>query len=627
MERGGVSPLPEAQAEATEEATVRISAKKLANGRTEYGLQVQSAGAWSEDRLQPSSRFLSTNLREGRLSYSRQIELDSGHVVVISASLQASGQIEFGLHEVVDRKRGERQLPEQRLFPRTPPVGQWLNSSPLVLAGPVGTERFQPLVGARGWHAGTVSVSSMAHEQGVDTFATRGSEPIPGSVLMALTQACRNGQDLSLELRMRAQVEVVTVMSEQEENLVEVELSIDDGDPLTQYWQLERGEQHGGELYHVLSVDRGAAELLARLREASSVTVSVVGSLVPTPTFDLRDMFNSLVQENIDNCGDYADPAWQPLTEAHRGTTEAGVFYYISYPEHLDGGRRTEVRVGPSEETGNTDANSVLLRMVCDGQQRWIQLGDLPEAEQGEYTARSRIDDGEWTETTWLIRVHDGNWVYTNPPFDYEQLRGWKTLEIELPLNSVYRASFDLAVLFDNPVQTNIDNCGLPLWPLTYVPLVDVRGNWGELSYTAYHWRDEVHTRIRNTVAVDAESEGTLSLDYACYSELRVDLHSVELTDAEFRAVTLQIDGNTPETQSWRQHTYSSSDQTGLAWLKAPDLDRLISQLVGASSLTVTIDGSGLPPVTFDLTGMFDTPVQDNITMCGSHKPGETRNR
>ena len=618
---GGVEPFPRAQAEATEEATVRVSAKRLENGRTEYGLQVQSGGVWREDRLQPSSRLLPTNLIEGRLSYSREIELGSGHVVVISASLQESGQIEFGLHEVVASGRGERQLPDQRLFPRTPPVGQWLNSSRLVLPGPVDTERFSPLVGARGWASATVQFVSRGHERGVDTVVANRSEPIPGSVIMGLHQVCLNGQDVSLELVMPASVEVTTVMTEQDLNLVEVELSIDYVDSETHYWRLERGGEHQS-----LSAGDSTAELLARLREASSVTVSAVGSVVRPPMFDLEGMFDTLVQANIDNCGDYVDPAWQPVTEAQSSNTEADAFYSISYPDHLDGGRRSEVRVGPSEEAGGSDANSVFFRIGCD-RQHWLQLGDLPKVEQGEYVVRSRLDSGEWTEATWEIRVTDTGWVYTVPDFDYGWLRSGERLDIDIDFDRVFRASFNLTALFSTPVQTNIDNCGVSVWPSTYVPLVDISGRRGNLSYNTYQWRDEVHTAISKTVSVDAAPQGILEFTYRCYGDRQVTFGSFEHTDAEFRDVTLQIDGVELPAEPWRQETWSFSDGTEAAAVYAPDVHGLMGQLRGASSLTVTIDGSGLPPVTFDLAGMFDTPVQDNIDMCGSYKPGETRNR
>ena len=621
---GGGAPFPGAQAEATEEATVRVSAKRLENGRTEYGLQVQSGGVWREDRLQPSSRLLPTNLIEGRLSYSREIELGSGHVVVISASLQESGQIEFGLHEVVASGRGERQLPDQRLFPRTPPVGQWLNSSPLVLAGPVDTERFSPLVGARGLASGTVPFISREHERGVDTAVGSWSEPISGSILMSLWQRCRNGQDVSLELFVPDMVEVTTVMTERDLTVVEVELSIDDGDPETHYWRLGRDG-----VYHILSAGDSTAELLARLREASSVTVYAVGSVVRPPRFDLRGMFDTLVQENIDNCGDYVDPAWQPVTEAQSSRTEAGVSFVVDYPDWLDGERRTYVIIDESGQAGGPNGSPVHFDVTCQEGLIFLQVGNLPQAEDGYYldAVKVSIDGGEWDLLGSSIQVTDSGWVYTYLPLDYERLRGGESLDIEIWIDGVFRSSFDLAALFDTPVQANIDNCGVPVWPSTYVPLVDVNGNQGELRYSAYHWRDEVHTYIRNRVSVDDAPRGHLDFEYACYGDRRVTFDAFELTDAESRNVMLQIDGVELPAEPWRQETWSFSDGTEAAAVYAPDVHGLMGQLRGASSLTVTIDGSGLPPVTFDLAGMFDTPVQDNIDMCGSYKPGETRNR
>ena len=68
---GGLHPSPFAsvEADATEEATVRISAKRLENGRTEFGLQVQSDGAWGpSERLLPRSRMFPANAQAGRFA-------------------------------------------------------------------------------------------------------------------------------------------------------------------------------------------------------------------------------------------------------------------------------------------------------------------------------------------------------------------------------------------------------------------------------------------------------------------------------------------------------------------------------------------------------------------------------
>ena len=95
--------------------------------------------------------------------------------------------------------------------------------------------------------------------------------------------------------------------------------------------------------------------------------------------------------------------------------------------------------------------------------------------------------------------------------------------------------------------------------------------------------------------------------------------------DANTLEVTLLINGEPTQTASWRLIPSVDSDGTVLAHAVSPPDDALLlHQLRNASSLTATIDGSGLGPITFDLTGMFDTPIQENIDECGNYVEGES---
>lgn len=632
-------------AEATEEATVRISAKRLANGRTQMGLQVWTDGAWDAERLSPARKFLPANGRVGTWFRSGTIELPSGHVVRIGAQPLESGQIEFRLVEVVDGEDGEPMLPTERLLPRSAEVGVWHNTSPLVLADPNPPELppgYTPAVDASGWVGTAIEFSSWYDAEGVHTWVRsraryendaegRAEAFVAAGGRLYLTQSCLNSDELSLQIDgLPVQDGALLVMTSESDEpemsdarVVEVDLTIDDGDVETQFWSwgvtIDPAAQY-------VSAGDETSDLLASLREASSVTSEVIGSGLPAATFDLNGMFDTRVQGNIDECGNYTDPDWTPVTEAQSGTTEAGASYTLDYPEWNDGQRRTLVRINASGETTGPDGQPVSLATGCQEGWRWFQLGGLPAGE-GEYTVRSRVDDGLWIDEQWRIRTADRGWIYANPvsDIDYERLRSGTTVEYEIPLSPVVRLTFDLAALFSTPVQANVDNCGVPVWPLTYVPLVNVDGNRGELRYEAYHWRDEVHSRIINRVSVDDAPLGNFEFTNACYGGRRVTFGPFELTDAEFRNVTLQIDDVVLPAEPWRQQILSLADGTEAAQVSAPDVHALIGQLRGASSLTVTIDGSGLPRVTFDLAGMFDTPIQENIDECGNYKEGETR--
>ena len=473
-------PFPEAQAEASEEATVRISAKRLESGRTEFGLQVRSDGAWGpQERLLPRSRMFPANAEVGRWLRSSPLELDSGHVVWITAQLLENGRIEFGLHEVISGELGERLLPRSRMFPTNPTVGRWLNSSSLVLS----------------------------------------------------------------------------VQTEPEEPMAEESSETDDP-----------------------------------------------------------------------NTADTEEPAWTPITEAQSGITDTGAQYWVDYPDWLDGERRTIIMHEASEGAVPQDGDPAFFRVICQAGVRFFQVGNTPPAE-GEYAVRSRVDDSDWTDATWRMWLLTPGSGSANPALDYESLRSGETLMIEIALDPVFRATFDLAALFGTPLQANIDNCGIPVWPEPeppYVPLVNVDGSSSEsLRWNARLLGDDLLSNVTNLALVADSPRGVLQLTNTCFrGERFLNIDELERTDAEFLNLMLEIDGVSLPVEAWAVEPVTHLDGTEVSSAAAPNAARLSAQLRNASTLTVTFDGSGMPPVTFDLAGMFDTPIQGNIDNCGNYAPG-----
>ena len=637
-------------AEATEEATVRISAKRLANGRTEMRLQVWTDGAWDAKRLPPARRHLTANARVNTWIRSGTIELTSGHVVRISARRLESGQIEFRLLEVVDGEDSKPMLPEERLLPRSAAVGVWHNTSPLVLADPDPPPGYTPVVDASGWVGTKVEFSSSYDDEGVHTWVRsraryendaegRAEAFVVAGGRQYLTQACRNSDELSLQIDgLPVQDGALLVMSSESDDpevsdarVVEVDLSIDDGDVETQFWS--SGVTIDPAAQYVSAGDQ-TSELLARLREASSVTLEVVGSVLPAATFDLNGMFDTRVQGNIDECGNYADPTWTPIREAQSGRTDAGVRYEIDYPDRLNGERETSLRT-QSDEASMASDQRIGFWTHCRQGRYTFQLDGFPSASVGEQAVRSRLDDGEWTDATWDILVTDGGFVYTFPPFDYAWLRGGETLEIEIPLDPVLSASFDLAALFSTPVQANMDNCGVPVWPEpepTYVPLVNVDGR---LSASIRYRVDQRNDRIFSTVTSISDTAGhddePVRFDYGCSRGEHTVLSFAPFSPLEPGRqydATFSLDDNAPEAATWTSEPRGLNFSTGEildSALVARDSSLTVERLRSASSLTVEIPATGLGPITFDVTGMFDTPIQENIDECGNYKPGETR--
>lgn len=462
------SPLAAVEAERSEEATIRISAMRLANERTEFGLQVFSEGEWAAHRALPRFRSLSPNAEVDRWYRSSSIELDSGHLVRIVARLLETGQFEVGLHEIVDGRDSERRVPQTRLFPRRPMVDRWLNTSPLVLTDFDPESPHAPLVGASGWQGTDIEFASWYDNDGVHSLVRSGTVvskvvetgEIAHTTRLYLTQACSDSQERSLRIEgLSVPSEAMTVMSDRDLTQVEIDLATDVDDAETQYWRL-----HSAGNQSWLAADEHASSLLVRLHEASTATVTIVGSGLAPATFNVDGMFGTPIQGNIDNCGNYIEPTWQPITEAQSGRPTPSVYYTVDYPQWLSGERRTYVTLDSSGARTGADGSHVDLKIECRRGNRSIQVGYLPSG-IGEYDVRSRIDEAEWTVATWVIRAPSSDLTYTIPPLDYEDLRSGTTLEVEIPLNPALNLSFDLSALFSTPVQANIDNCGVPPWP------------------------------------------------------------------------------------------------------------------------------------------------------------------
>jgi hypothetical protein len=129
---------------------VRIVARRLADGRVEFGLQQRSDsdGSWSSRRL-PSRRFFPLSAEVGRWLGSSPLSLTLSLYVILTApdSMDEAtntievrivarrlgdGRVEFGLQQRLgDGSWSDRQLPRVRMFPAHAPTGMWLVSSSL----------------------------------------------------------------------------------------------------------------------------------------------------------------------------------------------------------------------------------------------------------------------------------------------------------------------------------------------------------------------------------------------------------------------------------------------------------------------------------------------------------------
>ena len=129
------------------ETEVRITAQRLADGRTEFALQQREADdGWSERLLTRARLFPATaTATAGRWLSSTPLTVRArgagddaeGAGVRITARRLADDRLEFALQEqAADGEWGERLLPRARFFPATATVGRWLSSTPLRVSLP-----------------------------------------------------------------------------------------------------------------------------------------------------------------------------------------------------------------------------------------------------------------------------------------------------------------------------------------------------------------------------------------------------------------------------------------------------------------------------------------------------------
>ena len=128
----------EAVAQAVE-VEARVTARRLADGRTEFAVQLRRAGGEWGARVLPQRRFFPATvavdrwLRSSPVALEEWIRTEVGvHEVRVMARRVADGRTEFGLRM---RRPGDAwsgtRLPQRRFFPATVAVDRWLRSSPL----------------------------------------------------------------------------------------------------------------------------------------------------------------------------------------------------------------------------------------------------------------------------------------------------------------------------------------------------------------------------------------------------------------------------------------------------------------------------------------------------------------
>ena len=113
-----------AHAQNDDEQSGRIVARRLDDGRTEFGWQPVGG-----ERVLPRARYFPAEVGHQRWLNSSPVEVGGAEIGRINARLREDGRIEFAFTPT----DGEQILPPSRYFPAEVRVGRWLRSTEIVI--------------------------------------------------------------------------------------------------------------------------------------------------------------------------------------------------------------------------------------------------------------------------------------------------------------------------------------------------------------------------------------------------------------------------------------------------------------------------------------------------------------
>lgn len=260
----------------------------------------------------------------------------------------------------------------------------------------------------------------------------------------------------------------------------------------------------------------------------------------------------------------------------------------------------------------------------------WRQAEELPSVLQ------YRFGDAEWIEDRWYTMSggiwSDDSWALHRAPDPRTFLQAalWHTRNGE-PFTVRYvmdgrffTASFGTDVMFDTPVQPNLVQCGeSDVAVVSDDPVID----WGRFGDNLFWGVDEDELPLKSYVATDAlivQTGTTARLSLQCeMGQLEVDLYWEVDSDLDWTILYLINDG-VVQTEEWSSG-WGRWGETEYKWTGREEAADLVAVLAWAAQTdgTLTVqsharnDANSHYTATFDLDGLFETPVQPNLARCG----------
>ena len=327
--------------------------------------------------------------------------------------------------------------------------------------------------------------------------------------------------------------------------------------------------------------------------------------------------------------GEMSEQADAELTGMYIGWGANGRISWYAVAESERGGVQSFLTVASDEEHDGQPIGR--LMMYCSPDQ------DLSIAIQWLHAARIsanvtyRFDSGKWVGERWVVQQRSDGPAHLVPAADsFSQLLHWRASvhtvwQVRDALGGLFRsASFDLTGAFRTPVQANLAQCGMN--NVAGEPGAPVIDN-GSLGDDLFWGVDEDEQPPQTYVVKDTNISGSSQqarLSVKCGDGgLAIDVYWEVDRDLDW-TILYRIGNGQTQSEDWRSGWGSWGD-TEYKWTGRDDARNLISQMAWAAqsgaTFTVQAHESGNPArtytATFDLDGLFDTPVQPNIARCG----------
>ena len=621
----------DAHAQASPQLEVRIAAQRLESGSTEFALQVydQETGQ-AGPRLLPNPRFLSGTAARGHWRHSGPLELAGRYSLRISARILIDGRIEFAVQQrSADNGWAPRVLPHQRMFTAYPQVGQWLVSSYVTF--PQAT--YVPITNGKGRFSYTGHYYSNVFRGVIGTGLRNYSQTWD----VQLSLLCQYGFNISLLGLPKADADPV-----------DVNLAFSNGTTTTSAWRRYAPT--------ILQSPDPWADF-DRLQTAKFVSIEIPGLLPVAQEFDLTDMFTTLVQDNLEHCGNYAPGETREfppvLGPYHTGkvTTFNGTSSEARWDWWIEPGRLSRVTLRerllrlPGEGGESDESDRLTLQMSCDREGPIVLMygSVLDEAadrsEVGDPSVLLSLDGEPLHDVTWRLRRKV--WHVQDDRSFLKDVGGGTHLLVSVDPGSGETLAFDLAALFGSPAQSSFDECvnhlvrteALPYtkddpWVRSSVPGVSYRigpsGDEGLSWWTGLGvdeqsaWPGEPYARQRMSVLCGLDG-------------ISVDLTSVGSAQPVFLRgwplsleVSWRTDVNTG-TEVW--DVWRLGFHRGGFSLSPRDDRAFFEQIYGADSLTIDVPTEPHPVTLYFVLGeigVWDTPAAINLEACdhGASEPG-----